>query len=77
MEVLLTLSGNDSGSASSNSSGYYEVFIWGGIEPFGATNQPFIINFDSGATTIVVTFQGNVSGGEWRYLGVFRFSAVT
>ena len=51
--------------------------MWWGTAPTGATNQPITVNYDGGSTTIRVNFLGGLSGGEWRSLGVFNFTAGT
>jgi len=57
--------------------GDYEVLIWWGTTPSGATNQPFVVNYNGGSTTTRVSFRGATGGGEWRSLGVFPFAAGT
>jgi hypothetical protein len=58
-------------------SGDYEVFIWWGTSPSGATNQPFTINYDGGSSTFHINFRGSVSGAQWRSLGIFHFQEGT
>lgn len=58
--------------------GDYEVFIWWGTSPDGATDGPYTVNHLGGATTVRVDMQGPVGGGgEWLSLGVYEFSAGT
>jgi len=57
--------------------GDYEVFIWYGTAPGTATNQPFIVNYVGGSTTILVNMNGAPSAASWRSLGVFSFAVGT
>ena len=58
--------------------GSYEVFIWWGTSPYGATNAPYTVNHLGGATTVRVNLLGPAGqGGEWMSLGVYEFAAGT
>jgi hypothetical protein len=53
----------------------YEVFIWWGTTPMGASNQTFTINHADGATDVTVNFQGAANTPDWLSLGVYHFEA--
>ena len=55
----------------------YEVFIWWGTTPLGASNQVFTIEHANGSTDVTVNFQGAASEPEWLSLGVYHFEAGT
>jgi hypothetical protein len=57
--------------------GNYEVFIWWGTTPSGATNQVFTINHADGSTDVTVNFRGPNTTPEWLSLGVYHFAAGT
>jgi hypothetical protein len=58
--------------------GNYEVFIWFGTSPIGATNAPWTVNYDGGTQTTLVNLQGPAGeGGYWISLGVYPFAAGT
>ncbi|MFZ5917067.1 MAG: hypothetical protein ACOYZ7_09055 [Chloroflexota bacterium] len=58
--------------------GDYEVFIWFGTSPYGATNAPWTVNYDGGAHTVTVNLLGPAGeGGYWLSLGVYPLAAGT
>jgi len=58
--------------------GDYEVFIWFGTSPYGATDAPWTINYDGGSHTVTVNLLGPAGGGGyWLSLGSYPFAAGT
>jgi hypothetical protein len=58
--------------------GQYEVFVWWGTTPTGASNAPYTIHHQNGSTLIRVNIQGpGSSEGTWYSLGTFDFAAGT
>jgi hypothetical protein len=56
----------------------YEVFIWWGTSPDGATDAPYTVHHLGGATTVQVSLRGPVGGGGvWYSLGAYDFVAGT
>jgi hypothetical protein len=56
--------------------GSYQVFIWWGTSPQGATNAPYTVHHMEGTTTVRVNMNGPAgAGGLWYNLGVYNFSA--
>jgi hypothetical protein len=58
--------------------GDYEVFIWFGTSPYGATNAPYTVHYDGGSQTTLVNLLGPAGeGGYWYSLGVYPFADGT
>ena len=58
--------------------GRYEVFIWWGTAPTGATDAPYMVNHLGGETTVRVNLRGSMGGGGvWYSLGTYDFTAGT
>ena len=56
----------------------YEVFIWWGTAPTGATNAPYTVHHLGGETTVRVNVRGPIGGGGvWYSLGTYDFAAGT
>ena len=56
---------------------YYQVSIWFGTSPYGATDAPWTINYDGGSHTVTVNLLGPAGGGYWLSLGSYPFAAGT
>lgn len=58
--------------------GRYEVLIWWGTSPDGATNAPHTVHHLSGTTAVQVNMRGPAGeGGVWYSLGTYDFAAGT
>jgi hypothetical protein len=58
--------------------GQYEVFVWWGTTPTGASNTPYTVHHAYGSSTVLVNTQGPASAeGTWYSLGTYDFVAGT
>ena len=72
--------GNDTATFRPNITvaGDYEVFIWFGTSPEGATNAPYTVQHAGGATVVPVNMNGPAGeGGYWTSLGIYTFETGT